>query len=75
VEFLGQVVTLEGVKPNPNKIKIIKDFPCPHNRKTIKSFLGVIGYYRKFIRDFARITKLLTKQLKAKNQYKSMQNF
>lgn len=66
VEFIGHVVTQEGVKPNPNKIQTIKDFPCPHNRKTIKSFLGVLGYYRKFIRDFARITKPMTKQLKGK---------
>lgn len=75
VEFLGHVVKQEGVKHNPNKIKIIKDFSCPHNRKTIKSFLGVIGYYRKFIRDFARITKPMTKQLKGKKPVQINEEF
>lgn len=64
VNFLGHIVTQDGVKPNPNKIKSIQEFPIPKNRKQIKSFLGLLGYYRKFIKDFARITKPLTQQLK-----------
>ena len=64
VAFLGHVVTPEGVKPNPNKIEAIKNWPLPQNEKELRAFLGVMGYYRKFIRDFAKIAKPLTEQLR-----------
>lgn len=66
IDFLGHIVTQEGVKPNPLKIQTIKDFPCPKTTREIKSFLGLLGYYRKFIKDFAKITKPITRQLKGK---------
>lgn len=62
--FLGHLVTTEGVKPNPDKIKTIQNFPLPTNQKEIKSFLGLLGYYRKFIKDFAKLTKPFTTCLK-----------
>lgn len=64
IAFLGHVVTTEGVKPNPEKIQAIKNFPIPRSTKEIKSFLGLLGYYRKFIKDFAKLTKPLTECLK-----------
>lgn len=64
VEFLGHVITPNGIKPNPNKIKAIEKFPIPTTAKEIKSFLGLLGFYRKFIKDFAKITKPFTKCLK-----------
>nr|CAI5868931.1 unnamed protein product [Callosobruchus analis] len=64
VEFLGHVVTPEGIRPNPKKIEAIKKFPIPKTAKEIKSFLGLIGYYRKFINNFAHLTKPLTHCLK-----------
>lgn len=57
-------MTPEGVKPNPDKIDSIKKFPIPRTQKEIKSFLGLLGYYRKFIPHFARLTKPLTECLK-----------
>lgn len=63
-EFLGHIVTDQGIKPNPDKIIAIKKFPLPRSKREIKSFLGLLGYYRKFIKDMARITKPLTAQLK-----------
>lgn len=68
IEYLGHVVTADGIKPNPKKLETIKKFPIPQKKKEIKSFLGLLGYYRKFIRDFTRITKPLTKQLKGKQK-------
>lgn len=62
--FLGHIVTTEGVKANPEKIEAIKSWPLPRNDKELKGFLGTMGYYRKFIRDFARIVKPLTSQLR-----------
>ena len=64
VQYLGHIITQEGVKPNPDKISIIKNFPIPRTQKDIKSFLGLLGYYRKFIRDFAKLTKPMTMCLK-----------
>lgn len=64
VQFLGHVVTPAGIKPNPAKILAIQNFPIPKTQKEIKSFLGLLGYYRKFINNFAKITKPLTNCLK-----------
>lgn len=63
-EYLGHVITPDGIKPNPNKIEAIKNFPIPKTQKEIRSFLGLLGYYRKFINNFAKITKPFTKCLK-----------
>lgn len=64
VAYLGHLVTPCGVKPNPEKISAIQQYPIPKNQKEIKQFLGLLGYYRKFIKDFAKITKPLTSCLK-----------
>lgn len=62
--YLGHVISNEGIKPNPDKIAAVKKYPLPKTPKQIKQFLGLLGYYRKFIPDFARITKPLTQCLK-----------
>ena len=67
VLYLGHMITKDGLKPNDDKIKAVLDFPLPKTTKEIKSFLGLIGYYRRFIRDFARITQPLTACLKKRN--------
>lgn len=67
-EFLGHVVTPDGIKANPNKIKAIIDFPIPKTIKEIQSFLGLTGYYRKFIQDYAKIVKPITLCLKKDNK-------
>lgn len=63
-EFLGHIVTEEGIKPNPNKIEKVLNWPLPKTQKEIKGFLGLVGYYRRFIKDFAQLTKPMTKCLK-----------
>ncbi|KAL4136459.1 hypothetical protein QTP88_008007 [Uroleucon formosanum] len=64
VNYLGHVITENGVKPDPKKIECIVNYPVPDNTKKIKSFLGLIGYYRKFIKDFSKKAKPLTNLLK-----------
>lgn len=64
VKFLGHTLTDEGIKPNNDKIEAVKKFPLPKTQKEIKSFLGLVGYYRKFIQDFAKLTKPMTSCLK-----------
>lgn len=64
VSYLGHVITSDGVKPNPDKVSAINNFPVPVDQKSIKIFLGLVGYYRKFISNFAQIAKPLTLLLK-----------
>lgn len=64
VAFLGHIVTRDGIKPNPNKISAVQQYPIPKTPKEVKQFSGLLGYYRKFIKDFARMTKPMTMRLK-----------
>ena len=64
IEFLGHIVSSEWIKPNPNKISAIKNYPLTKTTKEIKGFLRLLGYYRKFIHNLVKITKPLTSKLK-----------
>lgn len=64
IAFLGHIITTEGIKPNPAKIEAIQKFPIPRTNREIKSFIGLLSYYRKFIPDLAKLTKPLTECLK-----------
>ncbi|CAK9816796.1 Retrovirus-related Pol polyprotein from transposon 412 [Anthophora quadrimaculata] len=66
LEYLGHVITADGVKPNPEKIQSVAEFPTPKSVTNVKSFLGIAGYYRKFIKNFAKLAKPLT-ELTEKN--------
>ena len=50
IEFLGHKVSERGIAPDDSKIEKIRDFPTPRNAKEVKSFLGLSGYYRRFIK-------------------------
>ncbi|KAJ4425612.1 hypothetical protein ANN_27808 [Periplaneta americana] len=69
LNYLGHVVTAEGVKPDPSKVNAVSEFPTPQNLKDIKSFLGLAGYYRKFIEEFSAIARPLTDLLKKDNEW------
>jgi hypothetical protein len=64
ISYLGHIVTSDGVKPDPGKVKAIHEFPTPRNTTDVKSFLGLAGYYRKFIPQFSKVAKPLTELLK-----------
>ena len=59
VKCLGHVVCQEGVKTDPDKISAVQSWPRPDNFKKLKSFLGFAGYYRRFIKDYSRISRPL----------------
>ncbi|KAL5760554.1 hypothetical protein ACOSQ2_019392 [Xanthoceras sorbifolium] len=61
VAFLGHVVSTKGVSVDPQKIEAILDWKQPTNVIKIRIFLGLIGYYRKFVEGFSRIATLMTK--------------
>ncbi|CAB0041764.1 unnamed protein product [Trichogramma brassicae] len=65
VTYLGHIISEKGVEPDPSKVSAVSNFPRPKNRKNIKQFLGLAGYYRRFVKDFAKIAKPLTSLLKA----------
>ena len=60
IQYLGHILEVEGIKPIPAKTEAIKSMHPPINPKQVRAFLGLVGYYRKFIKNFARIAKPLT---------------
>lgn len=68
-QFLGHTVSWEGVKPNSDKIEVIRHWPIPKNETELKQFLGTIGYYRRFIKDFAKLVKPLTQLLRKDTEF------
>ena len=60
IHYLGHLISPEGIRPLPNKLDCIQHMPVPKNMKEIKQFLGLTGYYRKFVPRFADISRPLT---------------
>lgn len=64
MKYLGHVITSNGIKPDPDLIKSVTNFPQPRKVKDVQSFLGLTGYYRRFIKDYAKIAEPLLKQIR-----------
>ena len=60
VSFLGHIVSKEGIKVDPAKIEAVRDWPRPKNASEVRSFLGLAGYYRRFVEGFSKIATALT---------------
>ena len=60
IEYLGHLISEKGIEPMPDKFSA-KEMPAPRNPKEIKQFLGLVGYYHKFIPRFSDIAKPLTR--------------
>ena len=63
LDYLGFLISKDGIKTQPRKIKAITDWATPKTQSDIRAFLGLAGYYRKFIKDFAKIAAPLNNLL------------
>src|SRR6185436_9284509 len=64
VKFLGHTISSDGISVDPTKVQEVMDWESPNSVHQIRSFLGLAGYYRRFITDFSRIAKPMTELLK-----------
>ena len=70
VNFLGHIVSPNGVLPDPSKTSKIKDWPIPQSVQEVQQFLGLANYYRRFIKNFATIAKPLHQTTERKKPFK-----
>jgi hypothetical protein len=64
VEYLGFLITPDGITMDPGKVQAITDWPTPESVKDVQSFLGFANFYRRFINEYSRITTPLTRLLR-----------
>ncbi|GKC80670.1 putative reverse transcriptase domain-containing protein [Tanacetum coccineum] len=69
VQFLGHVIDSKGIHVDPAKIEAIKDWTSPKSPTEIRQFLGLAGYYRRFIEGFSKIAKPMTKLTQKKVKF------
>nr|GFA52575.1 reverse transcriptase domain-containing protein [Tanacetum cinerariifolium] len=68
VQFVGHVIDSQGIHVDPAKIEFIKDWASPKSPTKIRQFLGLAGYYRRFIEGFSKIAKPMTKLTQKKKE-------
>ena len=61
IHYLGHLISANSIRPLKDKLDMIQDMPAPHNCKEVKQFLGLAGYYRKFVPHFADLFRPLAK--------------
>lgn len=69
IAFLGHIVGRDGIRVDPSKIEKIRNFPAPTSVTEIRSVLGLFSYYRKFIKDFSKIAKPISKLLQKETPF------
>ncbi|UYV73466.1 hypothetical protein LAZ67_10003518 [Cordylochernes scorpioides] len=72
LEFLGHIIDNKGIKPLPEKIRIVKDFPQPNSTRQLQRFIGLVNYYHRFIKNSSHILAPLYSLLKTKSPNASL---
>jgi hypothetical protein len=57
VKYIGHIVSKDGIEPDPDKIEKVNNWPHPTTLEEVRQFVGFIGYYRKFAKDFSKMWK------------------
>jgi hypothetical protein len=70
VSFLGHIITDGGIVVDPSKVRDVLNWSPPKNVPEVRSFLGLVGYYRRFIEGFIKIVKPLTTLLEKGKEFK-----
>lgn len=65
VDYLGHIISNQGVQVDPGKIQAIADWPTPNSLTALRGFLGLTGFYRRFVKQYATIASPLTDLLKS----------
>ena len=63
VSFLGHIVSKEGIRVDPKNIEVVVEWKPPRNVTEVRSFLGLAGYYRRFVKGFSMIAAPMTRLL------------
>jgi transposase InsO family protein len=71
VKYVGHIVSENGVEADPEKIDKVVNWPTPTTPEEVRKFLGFAGYYRKYVKDFAKITKPLSELMPAPTRTKA----
>ena len=69
VTYIGYVLSGEGIRPDPEKMRAIAEYPAPQNKQELQRFLGMINYISKFIQNFSDNTVTLRENLKKENDW------
>lgn len=69
LKFLGHLISADGIAVDPDKTQAVRNFKLPQNQTHVRSFLGLAGYYRRFIKNFAQIAKPLFDIVGAKQRF------
>ena len=64
ISYLSHIISATGVAMDPAKVQAVADWPQPHSTRAVRGFLGLAGYYRKFVREFGTIAAPLTALLR-----------
>ena len=67
LEYLGHLISVQGVDIDPTKIECVEQWPIPNSLKSLWGFLGLIGYYKRFIKDYEKTGQPLTDLLRKDN--------
>lgn len=70
VTFFGHIISTEGLKIYPEKIKTVQTFKTPSKMKEVQSYLGFLNFYQKYVKDFANIIQPLIELTKINNKWK-----
>ena len=69
ISFLGHIISKDDISVYPVKVEVVAEWKCPETPTEVHSFLGLVGYYRRFIKDFPKLAGPLTDLTKKHGQF------